>query len=130
MSSTLHDPRAQRSRRDLRRVHRAMGSLTILKAIGVAAESCGPPKAHHGTRRRRRHVAAAARGRIMRPGWKGVEVTLLDRHPAVAPNTLDGFHRLAWQVNVVCEDALQLGQATGMTKRYDLCIAHFVSASF
>ncbi len=115
------DPRAQRSRRDLRRIHRAMGSLTILKNLVARLRLAAHPKrivelgAGDGT-------LLLRLARILKPGWEGVEVTLLDRHPAVAPNTLDGFHRLAWRVNVVCEDALNWAQATG-TKRYDLCIS-------
>ncbi len=115
------DPRAQRSRRDLRRIHRAMGSLTILRNLVARLRLATHPKrivelgAGDGT-------LLLRLARILKPKWEGVELTLLDRHPAVALSTLDGFRRLGWRVNVVCADALIWAQTTG-TKRYDLCIA-------
>jgi hypothetical protein len=115
------DPRAQRSRRDLRRIHRAMGSLTILRKMVRRLRLVPHPRsivelgAGDGT-------LLLRFARSLEPKWKGVEVTLLDRHPAVDRGTLDGFHRLEWRVNVVREDALIWAQATG-AKRYDLCIA-------
>lgn len=115
------DPRAQRSRRDLRRIHRAMGSLTILRKMVRRLRLAPHPRsiielgAGDGT-------LLLRFARSLEPKWKGVEVTLLDRHPAVDRGTIDGFHRLEWRVNVVREDALIWAQATG-AKRYDLCIA-------
>jgi hypothetical protein len=115
------DPRAQRSRRDLRRIHRAMGSLTILRNLVARLRLATHPKrivdlgAGDGT-------LLLRLARALRPKWQRVELTLLDRHPAVDLNTLDGFHSLEWRVNVVCEDALVWAQGTD-TERYDLCIA-------
>ncbi len=115
------DPRAQRSRRDLRRIHRAMGSLAILRNLVARLRLATHPKrivelgAGDGT-------LLLRLARTLRPKWERVELTLLDRHPAVDLNTLDGFHSLEWQVNVVCEDALVWAQRTDR-ERYDLCIA-------
>ncbi len=115
------DPRAQGSRRDLRRIHRAMGSLTILRNLVANLRLATAPRsivelgAGDGT-------LLLRLARTLQPEWQDVELTLLDRHPAVDLNTLDGFHRLGWRVNVVCEDALVWARATG-TVRYDLCIA-------
>jgi hypothetical protein len=115
------DPRAQRSRRDLRRIHRAMGSLTILKKLVARLRLAAQPTsiveigAGDGT-------LLLRLARILRPKWQGVELTLLDRQPAVDPNTLDGYRGLGWRVNVVCEDVLVWAQRTD-AERYDLCIA-------
>jgi hypothetical protein len=115
------DPRAQRSRRDLRRIHRAMRSLTILKNLVARLRLAARPTsiveigAGDGT-------LLLRLARILRPKWRGVELTLLDRHPAVDSNTLDGYRGLEWRVNVVCEDVLVWAQRTD-TERYDLCIA-------
>ncbi|MGO8828024.1 MAG: hypothetical protein ACLQT5_02155 [Steroidobacteraceae bacterium] len=117
------DPRAQRSRRDLKRVHRAMGSLTILRQSVSQLRLAAPPMsimelgAGDGTLLLR--LAGA-----MRPQWKGVALTLLDRHRVVGLKTLEAYRRISWNVNVVCEDALRWAtQPVTMTKRYDLCIA-------
>ncbi len=115
------DPRAQRSRRDLKRVHRAMGSLTILRQSVSQLRLAAPPMsimelgAGDGT------LLLRLAG-VMKPRWKGVALTLLDRHRVVDLKTLEAYRRIAWNVNVVCEDAL-LWATEPMTKRYDLCIA-------
>jgi SAM-dependent methyltransferase len=115
------DPRALRSRRDLRRIHRAMGSLTILRNLVGRLRLATHPKsivelgAGDGT-------LLLRLARTLKPKWEGVELTLLDRHPAVDINTLDGYHGLKWRVNVVCEDALVWAQGTDI-ESYDLGIA-------
>lgn len=115
------DPRAQRSRRDLRRIHRAMGALRILKDL-VRKIGC----VVHPTR-----IVEIGAGdgtlllrlaRSLRPQWPGVELTLLDRRPAVAPHTLDAYRSLDWRVNVSCEDVLAWARRAE-AKRCDLCIA-------
>jgi len=114
------DPRAQRSRRDLRRIHRAMGSLTILRNLVTRLRLATHPKSivELGTGDGTLLLRLA---RSLKPKWQGVELTLLDRHPAVDLNTLDGYRRLEWRVNVVCQDALVWAQGTD-AEPYDLCI--------
>jgi SAM-dependent methyltransferase len=114
------DPRAQRARRDLRRVHRAMGSVAILRnslaRLGLAThpKSIVELGAGDGT-------LLLRLARTLKPKWVGVEVTLLDRHRVVDLATLDGYHRLEWRVNVVCEDALAWAKRTA-AERCDLCM--------
>ena len=126
------DPRAQRSRRDLRRIHRAMGSLTILRNAVARLRLATHPKsiveigAGDGT-------LLLRFARAVKPKWEGVELTLLDRQPAVDPNTLHGYRSREWRVNVVRADALVWAQGTD-AERYDLCIAtlflhHFEDAA-
>jgi SAM-dependent methyltransferase len=113
------DPRAVRSRGDLQRVHRAMGSLTILRNLIARLRLATAPKtilelgAGDGTLLLRLARALAS--------WRGVELTLLDRQRVVSPETLEGFRKLEWRVNVACEDALSWAAEPAET-RFDLCV--------
>ncbi len=115
------DPRARRSRRDLKRVHRAMRSLSILRQSVSQLRLAAPPMsimelgAGDGTLLLR--LAGA-----MKPRRPGVALTLLDRHSVVDVETLEAYGQIAWKVNVACEDAL-LWAVRPVTERYDLCIA-------
>jgi hypothetical protein len=114
------DPRAQRSRRDLKRVHRAMGSLAILRNLVAHLRLAAPPisimelGAGDGT-------LLLRLARVLKPQWKGVALTLLDRHRVVDFETLEDYRRIGWRVDVVCEDALLWAKGP-VTKRYDLCM--------
>ena len=97
------DPRAQRSRDDLRRIHRAMATLSVLKRALDSATSGSPPHtivelgAGDGSLMLRLAQQRSAR-------WPGVNVTLLDRLDLVAPRTLDGLRHLGWIPSVVAMD--------------------------
>lgn len=115
------DPRACRSRRDLRRVHRAMGSVSILRRAIVSLRLTVPP--------RRILELGAGDGslllrlaRAMSPRWHDVALTLLDRQDLVSAETLLGYEALGWKVTVVREDVLDW-VAKGTSTRFDLCIA-------
>ena len=98
-----HDPRAQRSRNDLRRLHRAMATLTVLERALDRATSGSPPKtivelgAGDGSLMLRLAHRRAAR-------WPDVHVTLLDRLNLVAPRTLDAVRNLGWTPRVQAMD--------------------------
>jgi len=125
------DPLARRSRRDLQRVHLAMGSVTIIRRmlsrVGLAAQP------------RRIIDLGAGDGtlllrlaRALRPRWTGVELTLLDRQDLIAAETREAYRKLGWTVTVLRADALSWARAPAK-ERYDLCIAvlflhHFDSA--
>jgi SAM-dependent methyltransferase len=115
------DPRAQRSRRDLRRIHRAMLSLRILKHAWSRLRLIEPPTriielgAGDGTLLLR--LARALPSRRV-----NTELALLDRQQVVSAETIDRFRGAGWQVKVVCEDALQWARARS-PESYDLCIA-------
>src|SRR5579862_9424387 len=87
------DPRALRSRRDLRRVHRVMRSVSALKQALSRLRLLAPPKsilelgAGDGTLLLR--LAAA-----VKPRWAGVELTLLDRQSIVSVETIQNYRRL------------------------------------
>ena len=97
------DPRAQRSRTDLRRIHRAMGTLSIMqRALDRSTASRRPHRlleigAGDGTLMLRLAQRQAVR-------WPALSVTLLDRVETVERQTLDGFVRLGWNPSMVTMD--------------------------
>lgn len=93
------DPRAVRSRADLRRVNRLMGNARfIAKALStgrlarIADLGSGDG-----------HLMLSIARRLRRPG---VELSLVDRAPVVSEATLAEFGKLGWRVRVVARDAL------------------------
>jgi hypothetical protein len=125
------DPLAIRSRRDLQRVHRAMGSLSILRhAVARLALPNTPRRilelgAGDGT-------LLLRFARAQRPRWHGVELRLLDRQDLLTDTVRDAFARLDWRVTVACTDALEWARSAP-EQPYDLCVTtlflhHFESA--
>ncbi len=100
------DPTAQRSRDDLRRLHRAMGTLAIaVRALDVATRNAPPRNilelgAGDGSMMLRLAQRRAA-------NWPGVKVTLLDRLDLVEPATLSGIRDAGWAVDVVAADVFE-----------------------
>jgi SAM-dependent methyltransferase len=115
------DPRGRRSRRDLQRVHRAMGSVSILMQAVAGLQLAAPPRrilelgAGDGT-------LLLRLARALRPHWTGVEATLLDRVDLVSAHTRAAYQALGWQVSVERADAL--AWAAAPAGRYDLCFAN------
>jgi len=102
------DPEALRSRRDLQRVHRVMGTRTIvLRALQSMT-------AQHATPRPWRILEiGAGDGSLMLgvaqalgPSWSGVELTLLDRQALMTPHTLARYSDLGWAVTQEVGDVL------------------------
>jgi hypothetical protein len=99
------DPRALRSRRDLRLVNRIMGQAGLL-ARALDAVAGRPPLrlvelgAGDGTL-----LLQLARRRAHR--WPPAAVTLLDLHPTVTPATLAALRAVGWSAEVVAADALE-----------------------
>lgn len=97
------DPRAVRSRRDLQRINRVMGSAGILcKALSRAGQAP-----------RRMLELGAGDGSLMlrlarrlAPAWPNVHVTLLDRQDLVGNGVRQEFARLGWTVEVMRVDVL------------------------
>jgi len=115
------DARAQRSRRDLQRVHRAMGSLSQLKRaiarlmLGTPPETVVELGAGDGT-------LLLRLARALDPPWRAVDLTLIDRHDIVSPATLRDYRSMGWHVTVRCEDALDWA-AQRDAPPADLCIS-------
>lgn len=120
------DPSAQRSRRDLQRVHRFMGTVSI---VAKALRRCegfrrpGPFRilelgAGDGTLMLR--VA-----RAIGPVDARVELTLLDRLALVDESTIKGYARAGWRTDVVTADVLEWSEApTDDAPRRDLIVAN------
>jgi methyltransferase family protein len=122
------DPRAQRSRNDLRRIHRAMATLSILqRALDRGAA---------GFRPRTVLELGAGDGSLMlrlarrRAGhWPDVRVSLLDRLNLVAPATLSGLRELGWTPRVVAVDVFDWLASSDDT-RWDMVVANLFMHHF
>src|SRR5260370_19498840 len=116
------DPRGRRSRRDLRRVHVAMRSISNLQRAVAALQLAAQPRrilelgAGDGT-------LLLRFARAQRPRWSGVGLTLLDRVELVSKQTHAGYRELGWQMSFLRADALEWA-ASRQTRSYDLCFAN------
>ncbi len=127
------DPAARRSRRDLRRVHRVMGTRSIIRRALRGATASVPDN-----RPLRVLELGAGDGSLMlgvaralAPTWPQVELTLLDRQDLVSLEIIENYARLGWTVLVQVVDALEwaagttgsLQKANGLA-RWDLIVAN------
>jgi len=124
-------PEAQRSRRDLQRIHRLMWTRTILRKALFAYGA-----AHHGQRPMRVLELGAGDGtlmlgfaRLVHSQWPAVELTLLDRTDIVEPSTIAGYADLGWKMTRASTDVRAwAGEASaardGGTGRWDLILAN------
>lgn len=123
-----HDPAAIRSRRDLVRVHRMMGTRSIVRKGWQALVS--PQRAREPLR-----ILELGAGdgslllgvaRSLAPRWPRVRLTLLDRQDIVSPATLEGYAALGWTAQVLATDVLDWADAHdegtqgGAAQRWDL----------
>lgn len=103
------DPAAMRSRYDLQRVHRVMGTRGIMlralrdfRALAVSRSAEKPLRILElgaGDGSLMLGVARALQGH-----WPAVEITLLDRQRLVSRVTLDGYAGLGWQASAQVMD--------------------------
>jgi hypothetical protein len=102
------DPRARRSRGDLRRIHVAMGSAAILARTFARVRPGAPP--------RRIVELGAGDGTLLlrvarRLGWRDVELTLLDRVDLLDDATRAAYAALGWRVRAKRGCALDWARA-------------------
>jgi len=122
------DPRAQRSRIDLRRVHRAMATLSIvLRALDRASAGFVPREllelgAGDGSLMLRIAQQRASR-------WPNVQVTFLDRLNLVTLDTLDGLRKVGWTARVVAMDVFDW-LASPDDARWDVVFASLFAHHF
>jgi hypothetical protein len=103
-----HDPLAIRSRNDLRRVHRAMGTRSmVVRAIRSACLS------HPKTAPLHVLELGAGDGSLMlgvahalASEWTDVQLTLLDRQDLVTPETIAAYSKAGWSASACVLDAL------------------------
>lgn len=112
------DPRAVRSRADLRRIHRIMGTRSIM--LRALQNSIAPRRiielgAGDGT-------LMLALAKRLADHWPQVHLTLLDRQSLIAPETIGAFHALGWQLDIVNADVLDWIRQP-LSGRYDLVTA-------
>ncbi len=115
------DPRALRSRRDLRRVNSCMGNDAIMaKALKeffpVAPKQIVELGAGDGNFLRQ--VA-------QKSNWKNVNATLLDLQKNVSAETLDDFARLGWRAEAVVADVFDWPQSSVEIVLANLFLHHF-----
>lgn len=118
------NPRAMRSRRDLRRINRLMGSAAIL----VRHLEQNWPK------ERPVHITEIGAGdgnmmaqvvRQISSSWPRGKVTLLDLQATVAAETLQAFERLNWEANVSITDVFKWSPMNGEIVFANLFLHHF-----
>lgn len=122
------DPAAKRSRRDLLRVHQAMGTRSIVsrawrRLLAPVAAQVPVRILELGAGDGRLLLDVA---RLLAPHWPPVHLTLLDRQDVVGPATLAGFAALGWTARVRVADVLVWaarsddGAARVAAQRWDL----------
>jgi hypothetical protein len=116
------DPRARRSRADLRRLHRVLATASTLQR--------GLDRATARFRPRRLLEIGAGDGSLMLrlaqrhcTRWPAVQVTLLDRLALVGPQTLEGLRSLGWTPRVVTTDVFDWLERPVET-RFDVVLAN------
>lgn len=112
------DPAARRSRRDLRRVHRVMRSLTILRDAFRSLRMSRPPH--------RILELGAGDGSLMlrfarSMHWRDVEVTFLDRQDLISAEMCERLARLGWRARALTTEALDWARHSS-PEQYELGI--------
>ena len=111
------DPAAQRSRRDLARIHRVMATRRIMahawQRLVPSARALEPLRvleigAGDGT-------LLLGVARLLTPNWPRVQLTLLDRQPVVNAATLSAYARMGWAATVQAADVLDWAAAAGVS---------------
>ncbi len=119
------DPAAERSRRDLRRIHSAMRTCSLIaRSLQETAlrEDDSPPIRILEIGAGDGHLMLNIARRLY-PRWPKVELTLLDRLDVVAPATLAAYAELGWTARPSVIDVLQWA-AHSEANEWDLVIAN------
>jgi hypothetical protein len=121
------DADAMRSRRDLQRVHRVMGTRTIVRRA-----LCEMLAARRSRAPLRILELGAGDGSLMLgvagslpARWPPVALTLLDRQPLVPPSTRDAFAALRWSATPWVADVMDWAASnTDALPPWDLIVAN------
>jgi hypothetical protein len=104
----VDDPAAQRSRLDLQRLHRFMGTRSIvqhaMRDMLVTQRLARPMRVLELGAGDGSLMLSVARS--VSRAWRHVELTLLDRQALVAPATIAAYARHGWTAVTLTEDAL------------------------
>lgn len=116
-----NDPRAIRSRADLRRINRVMGTrgivLRALRNAVAAPRRIIELGAGDGT-------LMLGLARQLAAQWPAVQLTLLDRQHLVTARTIDALRDLGWQVEILTVDVQAWLTQPAPHLRYDLVMAN------
>lgn len=127
-SLAAEDPHAQRSRQDLRRLQRAMATLTIVQnALDRSASDFAPRTLLELGAGDGSLMLRLARRRAKR--WPDLSVMLLDRLSLVATETLDGMREVGWTPRVVVTDVFDW-LAKREDTRWDIVVANLFMHHF
>lgn len=122
----VHDAAAKRSRRDLQRIHRAMGTrATVLRALREL------PGLHARKSPLRLLELGAGDGSLMlgvaralQGQWPAVELTLLDRQDLLLPSAVAHYAAAGWSVKTQVADALDWAADAGAVPHWDVIVAN------
>lgn len=98
-----NDPRAIRSRRDLRRVNALMGNVRVL-ASAVRPRFDGPPPGRIADLGAGDGTLMLRLARRLSARWRNVQVALVDRQAIVSAETCRQFDALSWNATVIRAD--------------------------
>jgi hypothetical protein len=100
------DPRARRSRSDLRRINLLMAAPSLLARSldALLARTPGAPLIELGAGDGHQALRVARR---LSGRWPKLTLGLLDLQPVVSDATLRGFNALGWEARVIQADALE-----------------------
>ncbi len=127
---SAEDPTAQRSRRDLLRVHRAMGTVGIIvRACRQLLSTLPVNDAPSLTRPLRILELGAGDGRLMLrvahalgKSFGQVEIALLDRQDIVTNETMDAYAALGWQASTRVVDVRDWAADAALREQHDLVV--------
>ncbi len=99
----VEDPHAVRSRRDLSRINRIMGTTTTLrKALDRVPKTGTTPRLVELGAGDGLQLLQLARRLV--PRWSGAHVTMIDRQPSVSAATRAGFQDIGIKLEVITSD--------------------------
>lgn len=124
------DPAAKRSRRDLLRVHRAMGTVGIMargcRQLLTTSPVAGAPS---HTRPLRILELGAGDGRLMLrvaralgKSFSHVELVLLDRQDIVTDETIQAYAALGWKASTCVVDVHDWASDVALGNQHDLVV--------
>lgn len=119
------DPSAMRSRRDLRRIHIAMGTRSIL--LSALRRLTFPPRA--GRPLRVLELGAGDGSLLLGvatknlPGWSQVDLTLLDRQTLLDSATIADYASAGWTASAQIADVFDwVADASESRRRWDVIV--------
>ncbi|HLH55474.1 MAG TPA: class I SAM-dependent methyltransferase [Verrucomicrobiae bacterium] len=118
---SVTDPRAVRSRRDLRKLNAWMGNARILAAqLARVRNSSTVCLADIGAGDAYLLLRVARR---LGKGWQETRATLVDQQNLITPAVLQDFRTLGWQIDLACMDVLEWSREENRPPR-DIILAN------